>query len=88
MLLITLTLVLNLNDIRLMNDDHCSLYILGREKSEQRKESQDGMMDQQGRRKNMCKFLFFLKNWILNIFFFNNSLEISFFLKTPARHGS
>ena len=71
-----------------MNDDHSSIYILGREKSEQRKESQDGMMDQQGRRKNMCKFLFFLKNWILNIFFFNNSLEISFFLKTPARHGS
>ena len=57
MLLITLTLILNFNDIRLMNDDHCSIYVLGREKSEQRKESQDGMMDQQGRRKNMCKFL-------------------------------
>ena len=56
MLLITVTLILD-NDIRLMNDDHCSIYVLGREKSEQRKESQDGMMDQQGRRKNMCKFL-------------------------------
>ena len=61
MLLITVTLILD-NDIRLMNDDHCSIYVLGREKSEQRKESQDGMMDQQGRRKNMCKFLC-LKNY-------------------------